>query len=140
MFQAGGTRRVLISGGCGFIGSHLLDRLLARNDVAQIVCVDSLWTGTLENISHIDDPRFLLHVGPIEEFRTEMRFDEAYHLASPASTNRRPDLTIARQLMPGWECKVPFEDGIRMTCDWFRTRLERGPVVTPRLGDPVPAA
>lgn len=81
-FQA---KKVLISGGCGFIGSHLCDRLLERDDVGKVVCVDNLWTGRVDNIRHIADPRFDLVEGTIEGFRTRQLFDEVIHLASPAS-------------------------------------------------------
>jgi len=35
-------------------------------------------------------------------------------------TNRCPDLTIARQILPGWSCEVPFEEGVERTLEWFR--------------------
>ncbi|RUU72504.1 UDP-glucose 4-epimerase, partial [Mesorhizobium sp. M7A.T.Ca.TU.009.01.3.1] len=38
------SRSVLISGGCGFLGSHLVDRLLRRSDLEKLVVVDNLWT------------------------------------------------------------------------------------------------
>jgi nucleoside-diphosphate-sugar epimerase len=77
--------KVLIAGGCGFIGSHLVDRLLARRDIRQLVVVDNLWTGLRENIAHIDDPRLSFVQFDVEQFRSDLRFDEIYHLASPAS-------------------------------------------------------
>jgi dTDP-glucose 4,6-dehydratase len=46
----------LVTGGAGFLGSHLCDELLAREH--RVICVDNLETGTLENIAHIRDPRF----------------------------------------------------------------------------------
>ncbi len=74
----------LITGGAGFLGSHLCDRLLA--DGHRVICVDNLDTGSLENIEHIRDPRFefVQHdmVGHLEYPGT---IDEIYHLASPAS-------------------------------------------------------
>ncbi len=49
--------RAVITGGAGFLGSHLADRLLA--DGAEVVCVDNLITGSRRNISHLDgNPRF----------------------------------------------------------------------------------
>jgi len=48
--------RVVLTGGAGFIGSHLCDRLLA--DGAEVLCVDNLLTGRAENLAHITDPRF----------------------------------------------------------------------------------
>ena len=78
-------RRVLVAGGCGFIGSHLVDRLLSRQDVGEIVVVDNLWTGQQENIAHVDDRRLTFVKADVEHFRSDLRFDEIYHLASPAS-------------------------------------------------------
>ena len=49
--------RVLVTGGAGFIGSHLCDFLLAQG--CEVVCMDSLLTGSTDNIAHISDPRFL---------------------------------------------------------------------------------
>jgi nucleoside-diphosphate-sugar epimerase len=77
--------RVLVAGGCGFIGSHLVDRLLARQDVGELVVVDNLWTGLQENIAHVHDRRLKFVQVDVEHFRTDHRFDEIYHLASPAS-------------------------------------------------------
>lgn len=76
---------VLIAGGCGFIGSHLVDRLLARREVAELCVVDNLWTGLHDNIAHSRDRRLTFVHADAEHFSTEQRFDEIYHLASPAS-------------------------------------------------------
>ncbi len=78
-------RNILVTGGCGFIGSHLVDRLLRRSDIDRLVVVDNLWTGLRENISHIVDPRLVLEVEDAEAFRSHLQFDEIIHLASPAS-------------------------------------------------------
>ena len=76
---------VLLAGGCGFIGSHLADRLCRRNDVSRIVVVDNLWTGRIENLSAIDDIRVEFVRADVEHFKSDTQFDEIYHLASPAS-------------------------------------------------------
>ncbi|HEV3047296.1 MAG TPA: UDP-glucuronic acid decarboxylase family protein [Solirubrobacteraceae bacterium] len=75
----------LVTGGAGFLGSHLCDALLARGH--RVICVDNLETGSLANIEHIRDPeRFtLLHVDIIEPYFVEEPVDFVYHLASPAS-------------------------------------------------------
>lgn len=78
-------KRILIAGGAGFIGSHLTDRLIKRNDVESIVVVDNLWTGLRENLAHITDKRVHLEVSDVETFSTAEKFDEILHFASPAS-------------------------------------------------------
>jgi nucleoside-diphosphate-sugar epimerase len=77
--------RILVAGGCGFIGSHLVDRLLARLDVSELCVVDNLWTGLRDNIDHVRDRRLAFVHADVEHFRSDRRFDEIYHLASPAS-------------------------------------------------------
>src|SRR3982075_1779880 len=75
----------LVTGGAGFLGSHLCDELLARGN--RVICVDNLETGSLHNIEHIRDPDRFMHVGVdiIEPYCTEEPVDFVYHLASPAS-------------------------------------------------------
>ncbi len=74
----------VVTGGAGFLGSHLCDRLLAEGH--QVICVDNLDTGSLENVEHIDDPRFsfVLH-DMVDHIDLPGPIDEIYHLASPAS-------------------------------------------------------
>ncbi len=74
----------LVTGGAGFLGSHLCDRLLSEGH--RVVCVDNLDTGTLENIEHIRDPafRFLQH-DLTEHLELDEAVDFVFHLASPAS-------------------------------------------------------
>ncbi len=75
----------LVTGGAGFLGSHLCDELLARGN--RVICVDNFETGSLANIEHIRDPgRFLyLQTDIIEPYFVEEPVDFVYHLASPAS-------------------------------------------------------
>jgi dTDP-glucose 4,6-dehydratase len=74
----------LVTGGAGFLGSHLCDELLGRGH--RVICVDNLETGSLANIEHIRDPRFtLLHLDIIEPYFVDEPVDFVYHLASPAS-------------------------------------------------------
>jgi UDP-glucuronate decarboxylase len=78
-----GRKRVLVTGGAGFLGSHLTDRLLEQGH--EVLCVDNLFTGTKRNVEH-------LHAHPRFEFiRHDVTFplyvevDEIYNLACPAS-------------------------------------------------------
>ena len=78
---------VLISGGAGFIGSHLCDRLL--KDGYEVICVDNLSTGSEKNISHLMDNksfRFVNHDITVT-LPEDLRADYIFHLASPASPN-----------------------------------------------------
>jgi dTDP-glucose 4,6-dehydratase len=74
----------LITGGAGFLGSHLCDELLRRGH--RVLCVDNLETGSLANIEHIRDPQFVhLNSDIIEPYSVDESVDFVYHLASPAS-------------------------------------------------------
>lgn len=76
-------KRVLVTGGAGFLGSHLIDRLLARGD--EVICADNLFTGTKRNIEHLHDhPRFEF-VRHDVTFPLFVEVDEIYNLACPAS-------------------------------------------------------
>jgi nucleoside-diphosphate-sugar epimerase len=78
-------RNVLVSGGAGFLGSQLIDRLLLRSDVASLIAVDDLSSGSRANLAHIADPRLTFVEADIVAFRGQHPFDEIYHLASPAA-------------------------------------------------------
>jgi len=79
----GSRKRILVTGGAGFLGSHLIDRLLDRGD--EVLCVDNLFTGDKRNLDHLyNHPRF-------EFMRHDVcmplyvEVDEIYNLACPAS-------------------------------------------------------
>ena len=78
-------RRVVVTGGAGFVGSHLCDRL--RADGVEVICVDNLLTGSAENVAGLlDDPQFTLDERDVsEEFDVPGDVDLVLHLASPAS-------------------------------------------------------
>ena len=74
----------LVTGGAGFLGSHLCDELLRRGH--RVLCVDNLETGSLRNIQHIRDPQFVfLQADIVEPYFTDEPVDIVYHAASPAS-------------------------------------------------------
>jgi dTDP-glucose 4,6-dehydratase len=75
----------LVTGGAGFLGSHLCDELYARGN--RVICVDNLETGSLSNIAHLRDPERFEHlnIDIIEPFFVNEPVDFVYHLASPAS-------------------------------------------------------
>jgi dTDP-glucose 4,6-dehydratase len=74
----------IVTGGAGFLGSHLCDHLLAEG--YRVICVDNLDTGSLQNLEHIRDGRFVfVNHDLTEPFFIEDSIDVVYHLASPAS-------------------------------------------------------
>ena len=76
--------RVLVTGGAGFIGSHLCDLLLSKG--CSVVCMDNLLTGNPENIAHIRDPRFLFVKHDVTNYIVvDGPLDFVLHFASPAS-------------------------------------------------------
>lgn len=87
----------LVVGGAGFIGSHLIDRLLARGD--RVVCVDNLLTGRIQNLAPcLNNSNFTFVEADAGDFSAAERFDEVYYLASPASPvayKRYPMETLA---------------------------------------------
>ena len=75
--------RVLVTGGAGFIGSHLCERLL--NDGYDVLCVDNYYSSTKDNIAHLmSNPRFEVIRHDVT-FPLYVEVDEIYHLACPAS-------------------------------------------------------
>src|SRR3954466_3244816 len=74
----------LVTGGAGFLGSHLCDELLRRGH--RVICVDNLETGSLNNIAHIRVPEFVfLQSDIVAPSLVAEPVDFVYHLASPAS-------------------------------------------------------
>jgi UDP-glucuronate decarboxylase len=77
------TQRVLVSGGAGFIGSHLCERLLANG--AEVLCVDNFFTGQRSNVAHLlGNPHFELLRHDVT-FPLYVEVDEIYNLACPAA-------------------------------------------------------
>ena len=76
-------KRVLVTGGAGFLGSHLCDRLLA--DGCDVICMDNYFTGAKQNVAHLlDNPNFELLRHDVT-FPIYLEIDEIYNLACPAS-------------------------------------------------------
>ena len=76
-------KKILVTGGAGFIGSHLCERLLKEGD--DVICLDNLFTGQKDNIRHLlDDPFFeFIRADVVDEINVEC--DQIYNLACPAS-------------------------------------------------------
>ncbi len=83
MKRPGLTKRVLVTGGAGFLGSHLCERLLAEKN--EVICVDNFYTGCRSNIAHlIPNPLFEIMRHDVC-FPVYVEVDEIYNLACPAS-------------------------------------------------------
>jgi dTDP-glucose 4,6-dehydratase len=86
----------LVTGGAGFLGSHLCDHLLERGD--RVICVDTLETGSLKNIDHLRGDQFRFEMVDItKHFEIDEPIDFVFHMASPASPidyARLPLLTL----------------------------------------------
>ena len=95
IFDLMSRRRILVTGGSGFLGSHLCERLL--HDGHEVVCLDNFFTGTRVNVEHLlDNRRFELMRHDVTDPLT-IEVDEVYHLACPASPihyQRNPVRTI----------------------------------------------
>ncbi len=93
--------KILITGGAGFIGSHLCDRFLA--DGHEVVCVDNFLSGARENVAHLaSNPAFTLieHdiINPLPPSLTELNIEAIFHFACPASPN--PDSPVSYMAHP----------------------------------------
>jgi UDP-glucuronate decarboxylase len=78
-----GSNRVMVTGGAGFLGSHLCERLLAQH--ADVLCIDNFYTGSKQNVVHlIDHPSFELMRHDVT-FPLYVEVDRIYNLACPAS-------------------------------------------------------
>jgi dTDP-glucose 4,6-dehydratase len=76
--------RIVLTGGAGFLGSHLVDRLLQEGH--EVICIDNLSTGTIDNIAHIHDRRFQFIQYDVTNYvYIESAVDFILHFASPAS-------------------------------------------------------
>jgi UDP-glucuronate decarboxylase len=109
-------KRILVTGGAGFIGSHLMDALLAQGN--EVLCLDNFFTGSKSNVArHLGDPRFeLVRHDVVEPILLEV--DQIYNLACPASPvhyQRNPVRTIRTAVQGTLNMlEVARESGARM--------------------------
>jgi len=83
MMKTSGRKRILVTGGAGFVGSHLCDRLVSAGD--DVVCVDNFYTGDKRNISHLLGQRNFELIRHDVTFPLYLEVDQIYNLACPAS-------------------------------------------------------
>lgn len=76
-------QRVLVTGGAGFLGSHLIDRLLDRGD--EVICLDNLFTGTKRNVEHLHGHPHFEFLRHDVTFPVYLEVDRIFNLACPAS-------------------------------------------------------
>ena len=77
------NNRIIVAGGAGFLGSHLIDKLIDSN--SQITCIDNLSTGSLENIKHLSNNKDFNFIEQDIINSFDQDIDEIYNLACPAS-------------------------------------------------------
>src|SRR5438034_11297549 len=78
------VKTAVVTGGAGFLGSHLCDHLIARGD--RVICIDNLETGSLQNIEHLNDDAFtFVNHDVTAHIAIDEPVDFVFHLASPAS-------------------------------------------------------
>lgn len=99
------TKRILVTGGAGFIGSFLCERLLAQGH--EVICLDNFFTGRRSNVEHLfGNPRFeLMRHDVVDPFKVEV--DQIYNLACPASPvhyQHNPVKTIKTSVMGALNC------------------------------------
>ena len=84
-------KTIFVTGGAGFIGSHLCEKLVDQGNT--VICLDNLLTGSQKNIAHLLANKNFVFVNQdaCEPFKSKMvaKIDEIYHLASPADPNTK---------------------------------------------------
>lgn len=85
--------KVIVTGGAGFIGSHLCEKLLEKGQ--QVLAIDNLITGSEKNIEHLkDNPNFeFLNYDVIKKLPEDIKADQVYHMASPASPHLKSPIS-----------------------------------------------
>ena len=110
--------KVLVTGGAGFIGSHLCERLVEQGH--EVICLDNFFTGVPDNVRHLMDiGRFelLRHDAAGPSASTTFRQDDP--------PQRRPDISRAERLL-GWLPTLPLREALQRTIPYFERRLRRG--------------
>jgi nucleoside-diphosphate-sugar epimerase len=115
-------KRILVTGGAGFLGSHLCERLL--NEPCKVICVDDFFTGSRQTISRpLSHPKLevMRHDITFPLYVSEVYGDPEEHhkplwLDDPKQC--QPDISLSRDRLR-WKPKVPLEDGLRETIPNF---------------------
>lgn len=83
MIRTESKKRILVTGGAGFLGSHLIDELLENNH--EVICLDNYFTGSKSNISHLFDNKNFEYIRHDISFPFYVEVDQIFNLACPAS-------------------------------------------------------
>ena len=76
----------LVFGGAGFLGSHLIDKLLKKGE--NVLCIDNFLTGKIQNIKHLkDNKKFFIKHDVINPIKSKIPIEKIWHLACPPVTN-----------------------------------------------------
>lgn len=107
--------KVIVTGGAGFLGSHLCDKLVEQGH--QVICIDNLLTGSEKNIEHLkNNPNFqFINHDIVKPLPDNLTCDQIYHLASPASPNK--DSKISYQSFP-FETMAVNTTGTQNLCEF----------------------
>ena len=134
------SMNILVTGGAGFIGSHLCKRLYKEGH--KVFCLDNLQTGRLKNISelygkdHMDDELIgPINIGNPSERTVRDLSNHILQLTGSASgvtflplplddpVRRKTDISMAEKILD-WHPQVDIDDGLKMTIEYFRSELE----------------
>ena len=124
------TQRILVTGGAGFLGSHLCRLLLQDNN--DVLCVDNYFTGNKQNISDLTaHPNFEVIRHDVT-FPLYLEVDQIYNLACPASPihyqydpkQRKPDISLAQSEL-GWQPSIGLAEGLVDTIAYFKKVLAK---------------
>lgn len=110
--------RIIITGGAGFIGSHLCESLIAKGH--SVTCLDSFVTGSRANVSHLmADPGFKLIEHDVQETIPKAEYDFIFHLASPASPVDYVDIPIETLLTNSLGVRNVLDLAVAAKCGIF---------------------
>lgn len=139
------SKTIIVTGGAGFIGSHLCDRLVERGN--RVICLDNLITGSLKNIAHLMNNKnfYFLNHDVVKPFASRKfgKIDEIYHLASPADPNigspfsymNHPFETMLVNSVGTWNmCELAIKYGSRLLFS-STSEIYGDPQVSPQSED-----
>jgi nucleoside-diphosphate-sugar epimerase len=109
-------KRILVTGGAGFIGSHICHRLLDEGYVGPV------------NVGNPNEMTLRTMAEKVIEITGSSSSIETMPLPPDDPKVRRPDITLAQKVLDGWEPRVSIDDGLRRARDYFIEALSKGKV------------